>query len=60
MKDVRFQEIQELVRRFDALPDAAFLAALAEHGVDANDLLRYTREDEKRKRTARNARRVGR
>lgn len=56
MKEYRFQEIQETVARFDKLPDAAFISALAEHGVDAADLTAYAREQEKRERALRRVR----
>lgn len=55
MKDARFQAIKELVERFDSLPDAAFLAALAENGVDADDLLAYSKHADKISRAVRAA-----
>lgn len=57
MKTARYQEIKELVERFDKLPDSAFLAAMAEHEVTPEDLVRYAREREKKDKAVRLARR---
>lgn len=57
MKPQRFAEIRELVERFDTLPDAAFVAAMDEHDVSTDDLVRYAREREKKDRSVRLARR---
>jgi hypothetical protein len=55
MKDTRFQEIKALVECFDSLPDAAFLSALAENGVDADDLVAYSKHADKISRAVRSA-----
>lgn len=57
MKSARYEEIKELVERFDKLPDAAFVAAMEEHGVSTDDLVAYAREREKNERSVRLARR---
>lgn len=57
MKQQRFEEIRELVERFDKLSDVAFLAALEEHGVSASEVAAYGKQREKNDRSVRLARR---
>ena len=57
MRDWRFAEISDLVKRFDKLPDDAFLKALEENGVTSSDLKTFAREREKRERAVKMARR---
>jgi hypothetical protein len=48
MRAERYDEIQALTDRFDQLPDGAFVAALAEHGVDVDDLVEFAAESDRR------------
>lgn len=57
MKDARYAEIKELVERFDSLGDASFMSVLAENGVEADDLLAYSKHKEKVERAVKQARR---
>lgn len=57
MKSFRFVEIDELVKRFDYLPDAQFVSMLAQNGVDASEIAAYAKEKEKFERQLKAARR---
>lgn len=57
MKTSRFEEIKDLVERFDKLSDVAFLAALAERGVSGPEVAAYGKQREKNDRSVRLARR---
>lgn len=49
MTSTKFSQISSLCNKFAELPDGAFLGVMAEHGFDADDLLEYTIEVDKRK-----------
>lgn len=49
MTKERYQYIRAMLETFEDLPDGAFLACMEEQGIDADDLLEYAKEQERRK-----------
>jgi len=48
MTEKRYWQVKAIVEQLDDVPDGAFVALCAEHGVSVEDLVAYADETERR------------